>query len=679
MGYRITVLVFFLLGTAALVSAQGPEPAVPAEPEGIPLQGGELSDWVSGPGIPIDLTQIEIDELPFSPDAPPATDVCEAAPSLNLSIPDSGLTPVSEMGESVSDPVLACMWGSPSRPQGYRTAWYKFIPPISGIVTINTQGSTYDTVLAVYAGSCGALVSLACNDDAAAAGRYIFSSRVEVSVIQGVTYYVEVADWHLAQSGPSLLTLSAYITAHSEWRYVNVMDEARTRHAAVTLGPLIYVIGGQTFVGNTPVRTPRTSVYNTETNTWTMLAPMYAADGFGYSNTTAALVNGRIYLPSGYVGDDDQYWGEHWVYDIATNSWFTAPPAPWPNGQPMAYSYAVAYESTVTDDRYFLTGGLSGPFLSGDSVPHREVYSFVPASNLWIPLSQMQTARYAHVAALQRINGLDYLCVAGGLSEDSGGNPILLSGGECYNILTNQWNIVTGQMNFPRFNAASAVGPDGRWYVYGGTDASFRSVAVTEVYNPATNSWMALDASFDLQTIDPNELDRPARAWPRAGFAGDSLWAIGGHRNTAGGDVVLNLVERLLLAGGKGYLPLVLSSTGSAEPDDSFATAHPLPPNVGVFFNFENIEDFYDAFYIDVPVPSTLQVLLSNIAPDSDYNVHVYTANKVYLASGLNVGTNDEHVVIPNAPPGRYYIFVQRVVPIGDPDPSFYYRLEVKY
>src|SRR5688500_12264888 len=118
MGYRIAVLLFFLLGTAALVSAQGPEPAEPAEPIGLVLTGGELSDWVSGPGVPLDLTQVDIDELPFSPDAPPATDVCEAAPSLNLSIPDSGLTPVSEMGESVTDPVLACMWGSPSRPQG---------------------------------------------------------------------------------------------------------------------------------------------------------------------------------------------------------------------------------------------------------------------------------------------------------------------------------------------------------------------------------------------------------------------------------------------------------------------------------------------------------------------------------------------------------------------------------
>jgi N-acetylneuraminic acid mutarotase len=570
------------------------------------------------------------------------------------------------------------MWGNPSRPQGYRTAWYKFVPPISGIVTIHTKGSTYDTVLAVYAGSCGALTQLACNDDASASGNYVFSSEVEVSVIQGGTYYVEVGDWRLAQNGPSLLALSAYITAESEWRFVSTMDEARTRHAAVVNGVAIYVIGGQTFVGNTPVRTPRTSVYNTETNTWTMLSPMYAADGFGYSNTTAALVNGKIYLPSGYVGDDDTYDGTHWVYDIATNIWSTTTPAPWPNGQPMAYSYAVSYDATVTDDRYFLTGGLSGPFLSGDTVPHREVFSFVPASNIWIPLAQMQVARYAHVAALQRINGQDHLCVVGGLSKNAINENIVLSGGECYNILTNQWNVTTGAMNFPRFNAASAVGSDGRWYVYGGTDFAFRSVAVTEVYNPATNSWTALDSRFDLQTINPKELDRPARAWPRAGFAGDSLWAIGGHRNTAGGDIVLNLVERLLLAGGKIYVPISLSWTGNSEPDDSFATAHGLPPNLGLFFNFEDIDDYYDAFFFYVTAPSTVHVLLSNIPANSDYNVHVYTANKVYLASGLNVGNNDEHLVIPNVNPGLYYLFVQRAVPTDDPSPQ-YYRLEIQY
>jgi hypothetical protein len=203
-------------------------------------------------------------------------------------------------------------------------------------------------------------------------------------------------------------------------------------------------------------------------------------------------------------------------------------------------------------------------------------------------------------------------------------------------------------------------------------------VSVTEVYNPATNTWTPLDSRFDLATIDPNQLDRPPRAWPRAGFAGDSLWAIGGHRNTAGGDTVLNLVERLLIAGGDYFLPLITNSGGSSEPDDSFATAHPLPPNLEVAFNFESIEDFYDTFYFDVSSTTDVIVRLTNIPADSNYNVHGYTLNKVYLASGLNIGNNDEFVILNHLTPGRYYLLVERVFPVDEPDQG-YYRLQVQY
>jgi len=46
------------------------------------------------------------------------------------------------------------------------TVWYSFTPNQSGVVKINTAGSTYDTVAAVYTGSSlNGLTPLACNDD----------------------------------------------------------------------------------------------------------------------------------------------------------------------------------------------------------------------------------------------------------------------------------------------------------------------------------------------------------------------------------------------------------------------------------------------------------------------------------------------------------------------------------
>src|SRR5206468_10555714 len=46
------------------------------------------------------------------------------------------------------------------------TVWYAFTPNQTGVVKINTVGSTYDTVAAVFTGnSLNTLPELACNDD----------------------------------------------------------------------------------------------------------------------------------------------------------------------------------------------------------------------------------------------------------------------------------------------------------------------------------------------------------------------------------------------------------------------------------------------------------------------------------------------------------------------------------
>lgn len=77
------------------------------------------------------------------------------------------------------------------------TVWYKYTPGVSGLVTIDTNGSTgpsgqegdiLDTVLVVYTGAgLGSLTKAACDDDSGD----VFLSRVELPVVAGTTYYIQ--------------------------------------------------------------------------------------------------------------------------------------------------------------------------------------------------------------------------------------------------------------------------------------------------------------------------------------------------------------------------------------------------------------------------------------------------------------------------------------------------------
>ena len=106
----------------------------------------------------------------------------EGSSSLNVSSTEMAT-------ESPDDPVPSCGDG-----QRNRNLWYRFLAPANGIFEVDTLGSTYDTVLSAYSGSCGALtpISQACNDDLDSG---IFQSRVFIPAIAGETYFVAASSF----------------------------------------------------------------------------------------------------------------------------------------------------------------------------------------------------------------------------------------------------------------------------------------------------------------------------------------------------------------------------------------------------------------------------------------------------------------------------------------------------
>ncbi len=81
---------------------------------------------------------------------------------------------------SYGDPVPDCIAGFGNG------VWYQFTPPVDGQMVVDTFGSDFDTGLAVYTGSCGALTEVACNDDAGGG----VTSQVMVPATAGATYYL---------------------------------------------------------------------------------------------------------------------------------------------------------------------------------------------------------------------------------------------------------------------------------------------------------------------------------------------------------------------------------------------------------------------------------------------------------------------------------------------------------
>ncbi len=85
--------------------------------------------------------------------------------------------------------------------------WYRFTAPAGGTITVDTFGSSYDTILAAYTGTCGgALTEVACNDDDATEAP---QSRIAFGATGGVEYLLEVMAFG---AGPGAATWT------SRWR-----------------------------------------------------------------------------------------------------------------------------------------------------------------------------------------------------------------------------------------------------------------------------------------------------------------------------------------------------------------------------------------------------------------------------------------------------------------------------
>jgi hypothetical protein len=86
----------------------------------------------------------------------------------------------------------------------YNTLWYKFAPAFSANLTVDTAGSSYDTVLSIWTGTQGSLTNLACNDDINP-GIVLQSQLQNVALTAGTTYYFMVSSFGPPSPNPIAL------------------------------------------------------------------------------------------------------------------------------------------------------------------------------------------------------------------------------------------------------------------------------------------------------------------------------------------------------------------------------------------------------------------------------------------------------------------------------------------
>jgi hypothetical protein len=88
---------------------------------------------------------------------------------------------------SAADDPATCAGG-----QGAHSVWYSITPTADSTIGIDTGASDYDTIVGVNTGACGALTSVACNDDFAAASANSNRAVLTFQVRAGTTYLIEV-------------------------------------------------------------------------------------------------------------------------------------------------------------------------------------------------------------------------------------------------------------------------------------------------------------------------------------------------------------------------------------------------------------------------------------------------------------------------------------------------------
>jgi len=268
------------------------------------------------------------------------------------------------------------------------------------------------------------------------------------------------------------------------------MSGARAFHTATRLLDGRVLVAGGVDGAGTPTATAE--LYDPATNSFASTASMASPRT---AHTASLLPDGRVFVTGGVTLLD----GADLLATIAStqNSTEIWNPATglWSAGPNMSSRRLGHVAETLTDGKIFLQGGLTVTFFLGIPIPafSATAQRYDPGANAYLGTSSGSVAR-----AFQRTSRLadGRVLVLGGINGDLiTQNFVPLASCEIYNSATNGW-IAAASMANARSLHTSQVLPDGRVVAIGGAQGSLAAPtpvdsveAFTPVPSPGPGSW----------------------------------------------------------------------------------------------------------------------------------------------------------------------------------------------
>ena len=164
---------------------------------------------------------------------------------------------------------------------------------------------------------------------------------------------------------------------------------------------------------------------------------------------------------------------------VATAELYDPATALWTAASAMQTARSSPTATLLANGKVLVSGGQTS-LVRPTSLASAELYD--PATNRWSAAGSLVTARSVHTATLLP-NGK--VLVAGGLNTAANADSIAIA--ELYDPATNTWT-PAGTMTTARYAHTATLLPTGKVLVVAGLAAS-GEVATAELYDPATNNW----------------------------------------------------------------------------------------------------------------------------------------------------------------------------------------------
>ena len=270
-------------------------------------------------------------------------------------------------------------------------------------------------------------------------------------------------------------TMLIYDSTTATWTQDSLPDNnMRAQHASCVVDGKIYLIGGWTLSGGSPVTVADLDMYDPNTGHWIAGNPMPTHR----LNVECDTVDGKIYVIGGLqiIGGVPITTGVRTleVYDIASEIWTSGPNM----AVPRWGHKVVAY-----DGKIYVFGGNA-------NVPQSSVEVYDTQTNSWsLQPNNMRTGRYQFTAC--RLDSLIY--IIGGW-RSSGQGPIY-DIVETYDPDTDEWTL-TDPWPVARALQAGFV-RNGNIYIYGGARTTHPNIGTSGIYEYSTTDIFNLQPYVD--------------------------------------------------------------------------------------------------------------------------------------------------------------------------------------